>query len=58
MSDRIKSVCRENGISREVLRQALFQHYESDPGAWEAILKEAKRKGEYFCTGTTELRYL
>ncbi|WP_265576222.1 hypothetical protein [Gloeocapsopsis crepidinum] len=25
----------------------MFQHYESDPDAWEAILKEAKRKGEH-----------
>ena len=47
LSDRMKSVCRENGISREVLLEALFQHYESDPDAWAAILKEAKRKGEH-----------
>ena len=43
----MKSVCKENGISREVLLEALFQHHESDLAAGEAILKEAKLKGEH-----------
>lgn len=46
LSDRLSTVCRENGISREVLLEALFQHYESEPKAWKKILDEAKRRGD------------
>lgn len=46
LSDRLSTVCRENGISREVLLEALFQYYESEPEAWKTILGEAKRRGE------------
>ncbi len=46
LSDRLSAVCRDNGISREVLLEALFQHYELDPEAWKVILTEAKKRGE------------
>lgn len=46
LSDRLSIVCRENGISREVLLEALFQYYESEPEGWKTILAEAKRRGE------------
>lgn len=46
LSDRLSTVCRENGISREVLLEALFQYYESEPEAWKTITNEAKRRGE------------
>lgn len=46
LSDRLSTVCRENGISREVLLEALFQYYESEPEAWKTIINEAKRRGK------------
>lgn len=47
LSERLSEVCKANGISREVLIEALFQHYETDQEAWQAILAEAKRRSEY-----------
>lgn len=45
--DRLSAVCRDNGISREVFIEALFKHYEeADPETRQAILIEAKRRGE------------
>src|SRR4028118_1122908 len=46
LSQRLSEVCQNNGISREVLIEALFEHYSNDPEAWQAILTEAKRRGE------------
>lgn len=46
LSERLSTVCRENGISREVMLEALFEYYESEPKAWKIILDEAKRRGE------------
>jgi predicted DNA-binding protein len=46
LSQRLSEVCQNNGISREVLLEALFEHYSNDPEAWQAILTEAKRRGE------------
>lgn len=46
ISDRLMEACQVNGISREVLIEALFQHYEADEQAWSAILAEAKRRAE------------
>lgn len=46
LSDRLSAVCRDNGISREVFIEALFQYYESNPQEWQAILTEAKSRGE------------
>lgn len=47
VSDRLMEVCQANGISREVLIEALFLHYEADEQAWSAILAEAKKRGEH-----------
>jgi predicted DNA-binding protein len=46
LSQRLSEVCQNNGISREVLLEALFEHYSNDPEAWQAILAQAKRRGE------------
>ncbi|BAY73521.1 hypothetical protein NIES23_63730 (plasmid) [Trichormus variabilis NIES-23] len=46
LSERLSEVCKANGISREVLIEALFEHYEADPQVWQAILTLAKAKGE------------
>ncbi|AUT04601.1 hypothetical protein CLI64_29625 (plasmid) [Nostoc sp. CENA543] len=46
LSERLSEVCKANGLSREVLIEALFEHYEADPQAWQAILELAKAKGE------------
>ncbi|BCL40250.1 ribbon-helix-helix protein, CopG family [Nostoc sp. MS1] len=46
LSERLSEVCKANGISREVLIEALFEHYEADPQIWQAILAVAKAKGE------------
>jgi predicted DNA-binding protein len=47
LSQRLSEVCQNNGISREVLIEALFEHYSNDPEVWQAILVEAKRRGEH-----------
>ncbi|WP_242040148.1 hypothetical protein [Anabaena subtropica] len=31
LSERLSEVCKTNGISREVLIEALFEHYSADP---------------------------
>jgi hypothetical protein len=46
LSQRLSEVCQNNGISREVLLEALFEHYSNDPEAWQTILAAAKRRGE------------
>ena len=46
LSDRLQAVCRENGISREVLIEGLFEYYESTPSARSQILDSAKRRGQ------------
>lgn len=46
ISDRLMAVTRSNGISREVLIEAMFEHYEASPQAWEEILADAKKRGE------------
>jgi predicted DNA-binding protein len=47
LSNRLSEVCKSNGISREVLIEALFEHYESNPEAWEAIISLAKTKNDH-----------
>ena len=47
LTQRLSEVCQNNGISREVLIEALFERYSNDPEAWQAILAEAKRRGEH-----------
>ena len=46
LSHRLSEVCKSNGISREVLIEALFEHYESNPKAWDAIITLAKTKND------------
>jgi hypothetical protein len=46
LSQHLSEVCQDNGLSREVLIEALFEHYSNDSEAWQAILAEAKRRGE------------
>lgn len=47
LSNRLSEVCKSNGISREVLIEALFEHYESAPEAWDAIISLAKTKNDH-----------
>ena len=47
LSERLSEVCKANGISREVLIEALFEYYEADQEAWQAILVEAKKRASY-----------
>jgi hypothetical protein len=47
LSDRLSEVCKANGISREVLIEALFAHYEADSPGWQAILTAAKQRASY-----------
>jgi hypothetical protein len=47
LSNRLSEVCKSNGISREVLIEALFEHYESNPEAWDAIITLAKTKNDH-----------
>ncbi len=46
LSDRLQAVCRDNGLSREVLIEALFEYGESHPEIMEAVLTVAKTKNE------------
>jgi predicted DNA-binding protein len=46
LSNRLSEVCKSNTISREVLIEALFEHYESNPEAWDAIISLAKTKND------------
>ena len=47
LSHRLSEVCKSNGISREVLIEALFEHYESNPEAGDAIISLAKTKNDH-----------
>lgn len=47
VSDRLQSACRENGLSREVLIEALFLHCEADPQVWQSVVAEAKKRADY-----------
>lgn len=44
--DRLQDLCRDNGISREVLIEAMFEYCEADPTVLETILSKAKEKNE------------
>jgi hypothetical protein len=44
--DRLQERCRDNGISREVLIEAMFEYCEADPTVLETILLKAKEKNE------------
>lgn len=46
LSDRLQDLCRDNGISREVLIEAMFEYCEADPAALKAVLNAAQIKNE------------
>jgi len=46
IGDRLQKLCRQNGICREVLIEAMFEYSESNPDALRNILSEAKNKNE------------
>lgn len=47
ISDRLQAVCRSNGLSREVLIEALFLHCEADANAWQSVIATAKKRAEH-----------
>jgi hypothetical protein len=47
VSDRLQTLCRENGICREVLVEALFEYAETNPKALNKVLTQAKEKNEH-----------
>lgn len=47
VSDRLQEACRVNGLSREVLIEALFLYCEADSEAWQAVIDEAKQRAEH-----------
>jgi hypothetical protein len=47
LSDRLQDVCRDNGLSREVLIEALFEYGEAHPEVMRTVLKEAQLKNEH-----------
>lgn len=46
LSDRLHSVCREHGLSREVLIEAMFEYCEQHSDTLETVLSEADKKNE------------
>lgn len=46
LSDRLQDLCRDNGLSREVLIEALFEYGESHPEIMEDVLAIARAKNE------------
>lgn len=47
VSSRLQEVCRENGICREVLIEAMFEYCEANPEFLSTVLSEAITKNEY-----------
>ena len=47
VSDRLQDLCRENGICREVLIEAMFGYCERNSEALQAVLVEAKVKNDH-----------
>lgn len=47
VSSRLQEVCRENGICREVLIEAMFEFCEANPEFLSAVLSEAITKNDY-----------
>ena len=47
VSERLQSLCRKEGICREVLIEAMFEYIESNPKALGKVLSQAKAKNEY-----------
>lgn len=46
VSDRLQNLCRENGICREVLIEAMFEYTEVNPDVLQQVLSEARNKNE------------
>jgi glycyl-tRNA synthetase beta subunit len=46
ISDRLQTLCRGNGICREALIEAMFDHSEANPETLQKILSEARNKNE------------
>lgn len=46
VSDRLQNLCRENGICREVLIEAMFEYTEVNPDVLQQVLMEARSKNE------------
>lgn len=47
LSDRLQSLCRSEGICREVLLEALFESFEVDADSQQEILLAAQAKNEH-----------
>ena len=45
--DRLHSFCRTQGLSREVLIEAMFEYMEAHPESLNQVVAEATRKHEY-----------
>jgi predicted DNA-binding protein len=46
LSKRLSQVCRQYRLSREVLIEALFEHYEQDQERWALVLNSAQEKAD------------
>ncbi|BDA76532.1 hypothetical protein CAL7716_106980 (plasmid) [Calothrix sp. PCC 7716] len=47
VSERLQSVCREHGICREVLIEAMFEYCDANPEVKSVVLSEARKKNDY-----------
>jgi predicted DNA-binding protein len=47
LSDRLQSLCRQEGICREVLIEAMFEHLENHPEIAQVIMATAQTKNEH-----------
>jgi hypothetical protein len=47
VSDHLQTLCREQGICREVLIEAMFEYCQTHPKVLSAVLTKAKDKNDY-----------
>ncbi len=47
VSDRLQALCREQGICREVLIEAMFEYCELNPEVLSTVLAQASEKNDY-----------
>jgi hypothetical protein len=47
LNDRLQTICREQGICREVLIEAMFEYCEANQKALSKVLNQAKQKNDY-----------
>lgn len=45
--NRLHQHCKENGISREVLIESMFEYIETNPGAMAQVMEKAEEKNTY-----------